>query len=260
VLHSTSITNGILIPKYYNPEIELELDLLHANHKLLRIGDLEKARSISMKTGVEVGKMAYGTGKIPFIRTSDLSNWEIKADYKHGVSKEIYDEILMGVPDKSKKAKRKTEQARGTDVRAGDILLVRDGTYLIGTSAIVTANDLPMLYQSHIIRIRVEDEKAIDPWLLFASLNTPVVKKQIRAKQFTQDIIDTIGKRLSEVIVPIPHDADWRKKISEEMKYVIEERAKLRARAQEISLLTQGLSGTAGEEDADTEVLYGPTD
>lgn len=33
--------------------------------------------------------MAYGTGNIPFIRTSDISNWEIKADFKHGVSEEI---------------------------------------------------------------------------------------------------------------------------------------------------------------------------
>ncbi len=37
--------------------------------------------------------MAYGTGTIPFIRTSDISNWEIKADFKHGVSEEIYENL-----------------------------------------------------------------------------------------------------------------------------------------------------------------------
>lgn len=82
-------------------------------------------------------------------------------------------------------------------MRAGDVLMVKDGTYLIGATAIVTEFDLPMLFQSHLYRIRVRKPEIIDPWLLFALLNTPVVRRQIRAKQFTQDIIDTIGKRVS---------------------------------------------------------------
>ena len=90
------------------------------------------------------------------------------------------------------------EQAQSNvDVRAGDVLMVKDGTYLIGATAIVTEFDLPMLFQSHLYRIRVRKPEIIDPWLLFALLNTPVVRRQIRAKQFTQDIIDTIGKRVS---------------------------------------------------------------
>lgn len=40
----------------------------------------------------------------------------------------------------------------------------------------------------------VANNAAIGPGLLFAALNTPVVKRHIRAKQFTQDVIDTIGK------------------------------------------------------------------
>ena len=41
-------------------------------------------------TGIEIGKMAYGTGDIPFIRTSDISNWELKNDPKQNISEEIY--------------------------------------------------------------------------------------------------------------------------------------------------------------------------
>jgi type I restriction enzyme M protein len=93
----------------------------------VRIGDLVEQGTLSVDTGVEVGKMAYGTGKIPFIRTSDLSNWEIKADFKHGVSLEIYEEFKGSA-----------------DVQPGDILFVRDGTYLIGTTAIVTESDVPI--------------------------------------------------------------------------------------------------------------------
>ena len=57
--------------------------------------------------------------------------------------------------------------------------MVKDGTYLIGTSAVVTKFDLPMLFQSHLYRIRVGEPGIIDPWLLFALLNTRVVELQV---------------------------------------------------------------------------------
>jgi type I restriction enzyme M protein len=234
-LRSDAVQNRILVPKYYDPEIERDLKALEATHRVVTIGQLQKSKALSLDTGIEIGKMAYGTGTIPFIRTSDLSNWEIKADFKQGVSQEIYDDLKDRI-----------------DVRAGDILLVRDGTYLIGTSAIVTESDLPMLFQSHIYRIRSLNSKAINPWLLFAALNTPIVKRQIRAKQFTQDIIDTIGKRLTEIIIPLPKDAKTAARIAAETKDVIESRAKLRKRAKDLVFDLQGLTEVKPE---DIEVL-----
>jgi type I restriction enzyme M protein len=230
-LSSKVVQNSILVPKYYNPELDRDLESLKETHWLLNIGELQASRAISLKTGIEIGKMAYGTGTIPFIRTSDISNWEIKADFKHGISQEIYDEL-----------KRKI------DVQAGDILLVRDGTYLIGTSAVVTEADLPMLFQSHLYRIRSLKPETIDPWLLFAALNTPIVKRQIRAKQFTQDIIDTIGKRLTEIVIPIPKNPKIAGKIALETKEIIETRARLRNRAKILTLELQGLSEAKQED------------
>ena len=48
---------------------------------------------LDIKTGHEVGKLAYATGKIPFIRTSDISNWEIKSDPKHLVDEKYYETL-----------------------------------------------------------------------------------------------------------------------------------------------------------------------
>jgi type I restriction enzyme M protein len=231
LLPSGQIRNRIFVPKYYDPEIEAELEALKSTHTLVRLGDLQKSKSISVDTGVEIGKMAYGTGTIPFIRTSDLSNWEIKADFKHGVSSEIYEEMKGKV-----------------DVKNGDILLVRDGTYLIGTSAVITEADLPMLFQSHIYRLRVLKSAVISPWLLFACLNTPIVKRQIRSKQFTQDIIDTLGKRFTEILIPVPKDAVAAAKFGRETQEIIETRAKLRNRAKAIALELQGPSTVAPED------------
>jgi type I restriction enzyme M protein len=230
-LRSDAVRNSILVPKYYDPEIERDLKALEATHKLTTIGQLQKSKALSIDTGIEIGKMAYGTGTIPFIRTSDLSNWELKADFKHGISQAIYDELKGRV-----------------DVLSGDILLVRDGTYLIGTSAIVTEADLPMLFQSHLYRIRSLKPKVVNPWLLFVALNSPIVKRQIRSKQFTQDIIDTIGKRLTEIVIPFPKDTKTANQIAAETQEVIEGRAKLRNRTKALALEVQGLTSVSPDD------------
>ena len=120
------------------------------------------------------------------------------------------------------------------DVQAGDIFMVKDGTYLVGTSAIVTKYDLPMLFQSHLFRIRVLDKMVIDPWLLFALLNSPVVRLQVRAKQFTQDIIDTLGKRVEELRLPVPKNKKKSQILARKCKRIIEQRIKLRQDVREL--------------------------
>jgi type I restriction enzyme M protein len=233
---STDVRNRILVPQYYDPEIQEALRQLAKTHELRTIGSLVDDGTLSIATGTEIGKMAYGTGRIPFVRTSDLSNWEIKADFKHGVSQAIYN----------------AERHRA-DVRAGDILMVRDGTYLIGTTAIVTESDLPMLYQSHIYRLRIHDVTSLDPWLLLACLNTSIVMRQIRSKQFTQDIIDTLGRRVHEIVLPLPRELYIRKQIADETARTIETRVTLRNRVREIARELEMLPNHA-EVDAIEEV------
>ena len=46
------------------------------------------------------------------------------------------------------------EYADKQSAEAGDIMLVRDGTYLVGTSAMIAEQDTPMLYSGGVIRIR----------------------------------------------------------------------------------------------------------
>ena len=89
-ISSRDITNNIFIPKYYDPDLKEELFALKESHDLLSIGDLVDAGNLSVQTGHEIGKMAYGTGNIPFVRTSDITNWEVKTIPKQGVSEEVY--------------------------------------------------------------------------------------------------------------------------------------------------------------------------
>src|SRR5207249_2834554 len=100
VMPRSELAGTILIPKYYDPELQDNLRQLERTHELPALSQFIDAGALLIQTGVEVGKMAYGTGPIPFIRTSDLSNWELKADPKHGVSEELYVALKAQHPEK----------------------------------------------------------------------------------------------------------------------------------------------------------------
>ncbi len=205
------IVDDIFAPRYYNPEVEGEISALEVTHDLVTIGELVSNGLLEITKGDEIGKLSYGTGPIPFVRTSDISNWEVKVDPKHCVSEEIYREL-----------------APKQDVREGDILMVKDGTYLIGTCAFITKYDTKILFQSHLYKLRVTDPDKLSPYLLLAALSSKPVQRQIKAKRFTQDIIDSLGDRILELILPLPKEVRRREKVINMVKRSIEERVEAR--------------------------------
>lgn len=217
---SEEIGHNILAPRYHEPAGRIATHHLKSTHELVTIGELIEKGILKVSTGDEVGKLAYGTGTIPFIRTSDIAGWEVKIDPKHCVSQDIYDKI-----------------SRKQDVKTNDVLMVRDGTYLIGSCAIVTKYDEKIVYQSHLLKFRCEQPDKLDPYLLLASLSSIPVQRQIKAKTFTQDIIDSLGTRYTEVILPIPKSATARGEIIEMVKKVIYDRIEAREIARMAKLL-----------------------
>ncbi|GAB4020609.1 restriction endonuclease subunit S domain-containing protein [Spirosoma koreense] len=221
-INSEQIIDKTYIPKFYNPEITEGLNKLSDTHDCLSIKQLINDGILYCTTGDEIGKNAYGTGDIPFVRTSDIANWEIKAAPKQGVSRNIYDEFVTG-----------------QDVQEGDILFVKDGTYLIGNNCFITNIDNELLFQSHIYKLRTLDKKRFDPAIIFLLLNSEIVQKQIRSFQFTADIIDTIGKRFFELILPFPLDDEVNKYLVEETQIALKQRVKGKAFIKNASLILE---------------------
>jgi type I restriction enzyme M protein len=215
------IRDNLLAPRQYDPSVASELAELAETHQPVTVGELVEEGTLEISTGHEVGKLAYGTGTIPFVRTSDLSNWEVKIDAKHGISEDIY-----------------REYERKQDVQPGDVLMVRDGTYLIGTCAIITEDDLPLVYQSHVFKIRVRpNERGLNPHLLLALLSSPIVQRQVKAKRVTQDIIDSLGNRVLDLVLPLPK----REQVCERITSMVQEVSDSRVRARRLALQVKDL-------------------
>ena len=84
-----------------------------------------------------------------------------------------------------------------------------------------------MLYSGGVIRIRCLDPE-LHPVLLLALLNTRIARQQMRAFQFTRDVIDTLGKRVDEIVLPFPRSSSLRQAIVDEVGALLTLRTSLR--------------------------------
>jgi len=219
----SEISNYVFIPSYYDPEIKQKLKEMEktGKYRLITIKELVEQGLISIKRGNEIGSRYYGMGDVPFVRTSDIVNWEIKIDPVKSIPEEVYEKYR-----------------RRQDIRENDILLVADGTFLIGRTAIVTSFDRKLVIQSHIRRMRCLKPEKLHPYLLLYLLNTEIVQRQIEEKTFVQATISTIGERLYEIVLPVPTDKEIITKIMNDIPEII--KMKVEARRKMENLIRNG--------------------
>jgi len=215
VINTKDIVDNIYIPENYNPEVKQKLQELEKSgkYKLITIKELINKGIIKITRGNEIGSRSYGTGNIPFVRTTDIVNWEIKLNPVKAVSEKIYEKY------------RKKQ-----DIQVNDILFVNDGTFLIGRSAMITELDTKCVIQSHLRKIRVLDTGFISPYYLFYLLNTEIIQKQIKQQTFVQATLSTLGNRINDLILPIHTDQSEIDNISNEIKEIFKQKVLIRKR------------------------------
>lgn len=179
-----------LVPRYYLQQEQMPAQeaALTRGAPVCSLGDLVARAIVGIRKGHEVGSAAYGTGEIPFVRTSDLANFEISSDPTTAVGEEVY-----------------AAYAPLQRLRPGDILMVVDGRYRIGATALLTPHNCRCLIQSHLRAITVLDSAAVAPHELLFALNLPSVRLHIRNLVFVQSTLGTLGGRLLELRIPILH-------------------------------------------------------
>lgn len=182
---------------YYVPRYLYSKTKFENNNKYITIGDMIKNGYLKKKVSKEIGSEAYGTGNIPFIRTSDINNFEISADPTNSVSEEIY-----------------SLYSKQQNLEVGDILFIADGRYRIGKTAIITKHNIKCLIQSHIEILSLTDKSPFSPFEFLYCLNSNEVQEQVRSLIFIQSTLGTIGNRINELSIPLPmKHKKWNKKI-----------------------------------------------
>jgi type I restriction enzyme M protein len=207
-----------IIPRFYDGTLEEKIKdkCEELNGQVIKFEELIKKKYITVRKGHEVGSNAYGTGDIPFIRTSDIINWEVSADPTKCISEEVY-----------RKYKNKQK------IKAGDILLVMDGRYRIGKTAIISKFNTKCVIQSHLKIITVTEKSPINSFELLYIMNMDIMLQQMRNLTYVRSTLGNIGKRLNDLKVIIPDKNDqWNKKI-QKFQHLLESRAEILSQLEE---------------------------
>ncbi len=186
--HSALLDPYYVVPRFYSPQKprdEAEA-LLIAGANTASLGELVERGLLTVRRGVEVGSESYGTGSIPFVRTSDISNFEISIDPTKSVDEAIYAKF-----------------APTMRLEAGDVLMVVDGRYRIGATALLTDRNMRCVLQSHLRILGTPRRDALDPFALMFALNLPSVRQGIRNLVFVQSTLGTLGQRLYKLELPL---------------------------------------------------------
>ena len=152
-----------------------------------------------------------GGGDIPYIRASDIVNWEMYRNPTSGVNQETYDRLTQARP---------AAQA----VQAGDIVFVRRGSYRIGTVAMASPRDKQVLMMRELLTLRVQpgNRHGITPHYLLALLSSRDVQAQLPRLTFIDTTLPNIGDRWRELRLPIHRDATELKRMSATVKRAID--------------------------------------
>jgi len=195
----TSLRPDYLVPRYYadeRPVTQQELDLVRGA-ETASLGDLIRHGLLTLRKGHEVGSDTYGSGDVPFVRTSDISNFEISSDPTNSVSEEIYETY-----------------GKQQMLSPGDVLVVADGRYRIGMSAILTWRNYRCVIQSHLRILGTPRRDLLDPYELLFALNLPAVRLRIRDLVFVQSTLGTLGNRILELRIPVLSGrGPWRERV-----------------------------------------------
>ena len=173
-------------PMYSLPLYVRTLNIIKEKWETVTIGKIA-----DIAKGDEVGSDNYidyldkGENDVPFVKTSDIVNYDIDKYPDFFIPEDIYIDLEQGI-------------------KSGDVLFTNDGK--IGQVAIVTESD-KFILQSHIKRLRINDyaeELGITPEYLFTALSIKEVGLyQAKRNTVIQSTIPTLANNLAQIEIPI---------------------------------------------------------
>lgn len=216
---------NLYTPAFYNPysdEILNELEKHFKTVELCSIGSFEKGDEIGSDNYYEYIEKPIDA--IPFIRTSDIYNYEIDSYPSYYADKSIYNNLKQ-------------------DFRTGDIIINNDGK--IGYFSIITKED-NNIYQSHIKRYRVNtDITYINNYYVFLCLLLKEIGEvQFKKNTVVQSTIPTLSNRIEKIKIPLideKHVKYFSQKIENSFKLLEQKKIIMKNVRIEINKLLQNL-------------------
>jgi len=211
-IDTNKIIDNIFVPRYYWDKKVKDLKKLadKKNLELIKLQDLIDKKIIKCCRGHGSPNSEFkGKGKVPYIRVKDIVGWEA---YKNPTSAIPENEYIR-------------KKGNGVDLQEGDIVMIRRGSYRIGSVAMLSKYDKKVLLTKEIEVIRILDkdnEYGIDENYLIYLLSHELTQMQLYNKVLIDTTLPNIGDRYKELLLPIEKDNDRKELIKESVKKVFQ--------------------------------------
>lgn len=163
-----------------------------------------------------------GKGDIPYIRVSDIVNWELYRNPVSGIPEAVY-RVELG--------------KNGVPPEAGDVVFVWRGSYRIGTVAMASPRDRKVLLTKELVMFRVVDpgnQYGITPFYLLYLLSLKMVQNQIKHLVFIDTTLPTIHERWNDLVLPVHSQVTEVNEVSDRVERAIKEKWSAQGRIDQI--------------------------
>lgn len=199
----SEIFDYTLAPHFYDHQVNYAPDV---NYKTLE--ELVNEGVVTIGKGMEIGSVNYTATGVPFVRTSDIGNFEINYKTTKYMSRDFYDGIIESYENKPTK--------EASLVCPNDILFVVDGqpdshkgSGLMGQTALVLPSYGEMIIQSHVKFFRIrKNDYGITPHNFMYLINEPIVKEQIKKLNKVEGGLSGLNSRLYHIKIRIPNEIE----------------------------------------------------
>lgn len=209
LVKAADIKDDVYVPRYYWPKPAEELAHVPGVTPV-SMDDLLEKGIVKWWPGHGSPPSEYkGTGDIPYIRVSDIVNWELYRNPVTGIPRHIYEKI----------------KGKGVTLQPMDIVFVRRGSYRIGTVAMASPHDSEVLLTREFVVLRVvrpDNEYGIDAHYLLYLLSHNYTQRQIAQKVFLDTTMPNIADRWRELLLPLHDDPADRERVRSSIKEAID--------------------------------------
>lgn len=191
---SKAASSGVIVASYHwrKPyEDALETFADENDCTVVTIAELVESTELKLESGHGSPKAQFkGKGSVPYIKVSDIKNWRIIENSKYFIPLD------------------EANRLRGSRIlHPFDLVTPTRASKNIGLLGVIMPWQVNAVLTKEITVIRVANQNRISPWLLLVVMSLRVVNDQFRYLVQMQTNREDLGKRISELKLPIPEQS-----------------------------------------------------
>lgn len=182
----------VFVPKYYDHELNSEIERLvdsNDDFTLSSLGELVESGLLQVHGGHGSPSSDQRVGEIPYIKVSDLRAGSVNINPTNMVPLELAKQFWRG---------------DSSGLQPYDLVSPERASKNIGEFCVLMPGQQNVVLTKEVIVVRATEAASFDQFYLMWALSLSSVRKQWERIVFMQTNREDVGKRMMEILIPVP--------------------------------------------------------